>query len=121
MKKLIKISDQQFYYSTVEEVIERCSQMEKCAIIIDEGHLNEFLSKGKNIIGEWVDQIIIISENVNATLSQLEGVNVLLIAAGCFEEASRIAILGTALNKDIVCILKEDEKTLGDIVDVLII
>ncbi len=120
MKELINISGQQFYYSTVDQVIERCSQLERCAIIIDESHLDEFLTKGGNIIGECVDQIIIISENVDTALSQLKGVSVLLIAAGSFEEAVRVAILGTALSKEVICIPKEDEKTVGDIIDVIV-
>lgn len=111
---------QQFYYSTIDQVIERCSQKERCAIIIDESHLDEFLTKGENIIGECVDQLIIISENVNTALAQLEGVSVLLIAVGSFEEAVRVAILGTALNKEVVCIPKEDENTIGEIIDVIV-
>ncbi|MBL4593561.1 MAG: hypothetical protein JKX68_07080 [Flavobacteriales bacterium] len=120
MKKLINISGQQFYYSTVDQVIERCSQKEKCAVIIDESHLDEFLAKGKNIIGECVDQIIIISESVDTALSQLEGVSVLLIAAGSFEEAVRVVILGTALTKEVVCIPKEDESSVGQIIDIIV-
>ena len=100
-------------------MIERCSQKEKCAIIIDESHLDEFLTKGVNIIGECVNQIIIISENVNTALIRLGEVSVLLVAAGSFEEAVRIAILGASLNKEIVCILKEDEKIASDIIDVI--
>lgn len=111
MKELINISGQQFYYSTVDQVIERCSLEGRCAIIIDESHLNDLLTKGGNIIGGCVDQIIIISENVNTVLSQLEGVSVLLIAVGSFEEAVRVAILGTSLSKEVICISKEDEKT----------
>lgn len=67
-----------------------------------------------------VDQIIIISEDVNTALSRLEGVSVLLIAVGSFEEAVRIAIFGAALSKEVVCIPKEDEKTVGDIIDVIV-
>lgn len=120
MKKLINISGQQFYYSTISQVVERCSQKEKYAIIIDEIHLNELLDKGSKIIGQCVDQIIIISKDVNAALAQLEGVSVLLIAVISFEEAVRIAILGTALTKEVVCIPKEDEHTVGSIIDVII-
>lgn len=119
MKELINISGQQFYYSTLEELKGRWSQKEKCAIIIDEIYLNEFLSNGGNIIGES-GQIIIISESVNAALSKLEGINVLLIAAGSFEEAVRIAILGSALIKKVICILKDDEDKVGEIIDVII-
>jgi hypothetical protein len=120
MKELINISGQQFYYSTINQVIERCSLKEKCAIIIDESHLDEFLTKRENIIEECVDQLIIISENVDTALTQLEGVSVLLIAVGSFEEAVRVAILGTALSKEVICIPKEDENTVGEIIEVIV-
>lgn len=120
MKKLINISGQQFYYSSIDQVIEQCSQKEKCAVIIDKIHLDEFLDKGNKVIGKYVDQIIIISENVDTALAQLEGVSVLLIAVMDFEEAVRIAIFGTALTKEVICIPKEDEKTVGNIIDVII-
>ena len=120
MIELINISGQQFYYSTIHQVIERCSEKKSCAIIIDKSHLNEFLEKGENIIGEYVSQIIIISENVDAAIAKLEGVAVLLIAAESFEEAIRIVILGEALSKGIVCIPKEDESTIGEIIDIIV-
>ena len=119
MKELINISGQQFYYSTIDQVIERCSDKEGCAIIIDESHLNDFLNKGDKIIGECVNQIIIISENVNTAITKLEGVAVLLIAANSFEEAVRVAILGEALSKEVICIPKEDESTVGQIIEVI--
>ena len=120
MKELINILGQQFYYSTVDQVIEKCSQKERYAIIIDESHLDEFLTKGENIIDEYVDHIIIISEKINTAAARLEGVKVLLIAAESFEEAVRLIILGAALNKEIVCIPKEDENTVGEIIDVIV-
>lgn len=120
MKELINISGQQFYSSSVDQVIERCSDKENCAIIIDESHLDEFLSKGENIIGKCVNQIIIISENVNAALSKLEGVVVLLIAVNSFEEAVRVTILGEKLSKEVICILKEDENKIGEIIDLIV-
>ncbi len=120
MKELINILDQKFYYSTVDQVIEQFTRLERCAIIIDESHLDEFLAKGGDSIGKCVDQVIIISKNVNAALSKLKNVSVLLIAAGSLEEGVRLAILGTALSKEVICIPKEDEKTVGGIIEVLV-
>lgn len=119
MNELINIEGQQFYYSTIEQVIDRCAKKEACTIIIDKIHLNELLTKGVSIIGECVNQIIIISENVNDAFSKLEGVKVLLIAAENFEEAARLAILLAALSNSVVCIPKEDEKTVGNIIDII--
>ncbi len=116
---MINIGAQQFYYSTIDQVIERCSQENNCAIIIDESHLGEFLTKGVNVVGKCVNQMIIISENLNTVLSQMGGVSVLLIAVGSFEEAVRIALLGEALIKEVICIPKEDENTVREIIDVI--
>jgi len=119
LKELNNISGQQFYYSTLAELAGRWSQKERCAIIIDESYLDEFLSSDGNIIDES-SQIIIISENVDSALSQLEGVNILLIAVGSFKEAVKIAISGSALSKKVICLSKEDEKTVGNILDGLV-
>ncbi len=108
MQELIKISGQQFYYSTIDKVIESCSQKENCAIIIDENYLDEFLKNGDNVIGSSINQIIIISESVNTVLSRLEGVSVFLLAAVSLEDAVKLAILGEALSKEVVCVPKED-------------
>ncbi len=109
MQELIKISDQQFYYSTIDQVIESCSQKENCAIIIDEYYLDEFLKNGGDVIGSNINQIIIISECVRNLLSNLKGVSVLLLSAVSLEDALKLAVLAEALSKDVVCVPKEDE------------
>ncbi len=120
MQKLIKISDQQFYYSTIDQVIESCSQEEDCAIIIDENYLDQFLENGGDVIGTNINQVIIISESVNTALSKLEGVGVFLLAAVSLEDAVRLAVLGEALSKEVVCVSKEESavtKILNEITD----
>ncbi|MFB0924650.1 MAG: hypothetical protein QMB65_05120 [Vicingaceae bacterium] len=109
MLDLLDISGQKFYYSTIEEVIESCSQKENCAIIIDENYLEEFLANGNDIIGPNINQIIIISDSVNTVLSKLEGVSVLLLAAVSLKDAVRLAIFGLALSGVVVCVPKEDK------------
>jgi len=118
MKELINISGQQFYYSTIDEVIGRSSQKEKGAVIIDESYLRQFLTEGGNMIKETC-QIIVISENVDSALSLLKGINVLLIAAETFEEGARIAIFGNMLSNKVICIPKEDEKTVNEILQAM--
>lgn len=107
MQELINISGQQFYYSSIEQVIESCSQKENCAIIIDEGYLDQFFENGNDLIGSNINKIIIIGESVNTLLSQLEGVSVLLLAAAGLKDALKIALLGEALSKVVFCVSKE--------------
>ena len=115
MQELINISGQQFYYSTIDQVIDSCSQKENCAIVIDENYLDEFVQNKNDIVGDSINQIIVISDNVNTVLSRLEGVSVLLLAAVSLEEAARLAVLGEALSKDVVCISKEDKNTVIEV------
>jgi len=115
MQELINISGQQFYYSTIDKVIESCSQKENCAIVIDENYLDQFLEEGNNVIGSNINKIIIISESVNTVLSQLEGVSVLLLAAVSLKDAVKLAVLGEALSKVVVCVSKEGANAVADV------
>jgi len=119
MEELINIGNQHFYYSTVDQIEDDCALKESCAIIIDDFLLEELLGKGFTMIGKNVNQIIIISENVNKALSQLIGKDVLLLSAGSLKEAVGIAVLGEDLNKYIICIPKEDKDGAKSIVELL--
>lgn len=116
MKELINISGQQFYHSAIDQLIERCSQNEKCAIIIDEDHLDELLKKAIDIIGKNVNQIIIISDTINKALEPLIDKDVLLLATNSFEHGTRLAMLGSALSKTVICVLDEDTEKLKEII-----
>jgi len=121
MEELVNIGNQQFYYSAIDQVVDKCSQKERCAIIVDELHLDELLAKGEPIIGKCVNQIIVISDSVNKALKHLEDKNVLLLAACNLQEAIRFAILGEELNKHIICILKEEKDELKSIVELIVV
>ena len=121
MEGLINIGGQQFYYSTIDQVVDKCSRLESCAIIVDEIHLDELLAKGEPIIGKCVNQIIIISQNVNKALKKLENKNLLLLAACNLKEAIRIGVLGEGMFKDIICIPKQEESELKSIVELIIV
>ena len=117
MKELINISGQQFYYSIIDQVIERCSQKENCAIIIDENCLDEFMDNAKELVGISVNQLIINSKNLNKALVQLEGANVLLTSVGSLEEAVKISICGIELSKHVVCISEKSESEVGIVLE----
>jgi len=121
MKELINISGQQFYYSTIDQLIERSSLKKKCALIIDNSFFDEFVIKGIDTIGTCVNQIIIISGNTNTALIQLIGKDVLLMTADNFEEAVRFAIYGSTLSTEVICIPKEDETKTSQIIDVIVV
>ena len=116
MQELINISGQQFYYSKVEEGFDSCSQKENCAIIIDENSLETLVKNGDNIIRSNVNQLIIISKSVNAVLSEMEGVSVLLLAAVSLKDAVKLAVLGSALSQNVVvCVQGEDARVVVEV------
>lgn len=121
MKELINITGQKFYYTSINQLIERCPQQEECALIIDSNQFDEFISKGMNTIGACVNQLIIISGNMNTSLSQLIGKDLLLMAADNFEEAAKFAIFGEALSKNVMCAVGHDEKSLKTILEGIVV
>jgi hypothetical protein len=106
MKKLINIGGQQYYYATVSELLSDCS--EKCAVIINEDLLKELIDKGIENIESYVNQIIVISENVNTALTPLIGIDVFLMAASSTEQAIRFGTQSSALNNSVVCVLPDE-------------
>jgi len=119
MKGLINILGQHYYYSTINELIKQDSLKEVSAIIIEELYLEEFLLKGKKILQKDVDQIIIISENVDTAISNIEAIGILLISAESFENALKIASLSSDSCKEIICIVKEDENKISEILNTI--
>ena len=121
MKELINIAEQKFYYTSIDHLIEQCSQYEECALIIDNNQFDDLLSKGEEIIGACVNQLIIISGNMNTSITQLIGKDVLLMAADNFEQAVKFTIFGEALSKNIMCVVDQDENSLKSILGVIIV
>ncbi|MDG1476684.1 MAG: hypothetical protein P8Q14_06035 [Vicingaceae bacterium] len=105
---LIDISGQQFYSTTIDQLAEECSQKERCALIIDEKELTEFTSKSKTVVGKSVNQIIVISESLNAIHTLFEGEKVLLISVLNYEEAVKIAVSGVELSQQVICIADKE-------------
>ena len=117
MDMLIDISEQQFYSAKIDHLVEKCSQKERCAIIIDEKELEEFISKSKAIVGKSVNQIIVISENLNTVHPLFEGEKVLLISALNYEEAVKIAISGVELSQQVICIADKEDSVLKRVIE----
>lgn len=119
MEKLIKIAGQQFYYSTVKDL--EFFQKEKCAIIIDEIHLDELLNSRTDLIKGCVSQLIIIVDELNVIQQRLKNENVFLLAATNFEEAIRFAVLSVELNTDVICMPKKSKEELSEVMNLLIV
>ena len=57
MKGLINISDYQIYVSTVDQAIEQCSQKERCALVVDENCVDEFIAQSKRIVVKLLSEV----------------------------------------------------------------
>ena len=120
MEKLIKIAGQQFYYSTIEEVVGQENQIKKCAIILDEPDLGTLLGK-TSVINTGANQLIIIGDSLNTSFESLKDENVLLLSASNFEEAIRLAILSVELNSNIVCTSKGNKEKVEGVIEELMV
>ena len=119
MIELINISGQQFYAFKTDELIKVSNRKDKCAIIIDENNLAEFISRSIDLIRESVSQIIIIGKNLNNVYPLLKEEKVLLISALSFEEAVTFSVLGVKLNSDVVYISNKKEVELRKLLEFL--
>jgi hypothetical protein len=119
MNKLINILGQQFYTANIDQIIEQCSQKEKCALVIDENYLVEFLSRSEEIVGKSVNQIIVISENLNTVFPLFEDEKVLLISAINIKEAMKVAVFGAELSNDVVCVSDQDASELKSVLKLI--
>jgi len=118
MEKLIKIAGQQFYYSTIKDIVNQKIKVGKCAIILDEEDL-EVLINSSSILGNEVSQLIIIGKSLSRSYHQLKGKNILLLSANDLDEAIRFAILSVELNKNIVCTSKGSKDKVKEIMEEL--
>jgi|GEM_PF-2070117 len=120
MEKLIKIAGQQFYYSSIKDVVGQSTQIQKCAIILDESDLDTLISN-LSITSDGINELIIIGDSLNIPIESLKDKDVLLLSATNFEEAIRLAILSTELNNNIVCSSKGSKNKVGEVMEKLLV
>ena len=121
MEKIIELSGQHFHFSKDEKLVENCSSLNNCAIIIDEDNLNNLIQNGDKIIGSNVKEIIVITNNLNPFFEKLISKNILLIKAISLNDAiSRIAINSKSFTSDVVLAVA-DKTSILEIIDVIIV
>ena len=118
MEKLIKIAGQQFYYSTIKDVVKQGTQVKRCAIILDEADLNPLL-ENLSILKSGVNQLIIIGKSLSTLYQKLKDEEMLLLSANSFDEAIRFAILSVELNENIICTSKGSKNKVEEIMEEL--
>ena len=116
MKKLISVSNQNFYYSLVDSSIKECAQLNKCAIIIEEQDLSALLAEVIDLMGENIHQVIIISENLNKVVPQFENLNVLIISAIDFKQAIHFATASMEIIQEVICTTEKYKDEVSQII-----
>ena len=119
MEKLIKIAGQQFYYSSIKDIVDQGVQNQKCAIILNGADLDVLL-ESPPVFKNGVNQLIIIEKNLNSSITKLQGEDILLLAADNFDEAIRLAILSVELNNNIICSLEGSKDKVEEVMEELL-
>lgn len=105
MEKLIDTPGQTFYYSTIESLINNIGDMNKCAVILADEDLPIFFDKAAHLIGNSINQIIVIGHHVDHVYQKIQGLtNVFIIAAVHIKDATQIALNSSSLSKNVMYI-----------------
>ena len=110
MEKLIDISGQSFYYSTLDQLIETCESKKNLSVIISGKGLEDFINRDKDLIGSCIDHLIVISDNLIPYLKTLQEKKMLIVAANNMEEAITFGIQSDRIAKEIICVPEDDSK-----------
>ena len=65
MEKLIDTSGQSFYFTTIESLVNNSEGKKKCVVILAGEDLPIFYEKAFQLLGDCINQVIVIDENVN--------------------------------------------------------
>lgn len=118
MEKLIDTPGQSFYFTSIESFVNNTEGKKKCAVILAGEDLPVFYEKAFHLIGDCIDQIIVIDENVNNLYQKIKDLsNVFIISASCIKDATRIALNSASLSKNVIYISSNSSK--HNIIDLL--
>lgn len=121
MEKLIDTPGQSFYYTTIENLVNNTEGKKKCAIILAGEDLPIFHEKAFQLIGDVINQIIIIDINVNSLYQKIKELsNVFIISASCIKDATRIALNSSSLSKNVIYISSDTSKhSIADLLNII--
>ena len=121
MEKLIDTPGQSFYYTTIESFVNNTEGKKKCAVILAGEDLSVFYEKAFHLIGDCINQIIVIDENVNNLYQKIKDLsNVLIISASCIKDATRIALNSASLSKNVIYISSDTSKhSIADLLNII--
>ncbi|HRN41179.1 MAG TPA: hypothetical protein PK649_03785 [Vicingus sp.] len=105
MEKLIDTHGQSFYYATLEGFVDNIGDKNKCAIILAHDDWSVFFEKASHLLGESINQVIVIGKNVNQLHAKTKDIrNVFIISAISLKDATQIALNSSSFSKNVVYI-----------------
>jgi hypothetical protein len=121
MEKLIDTPGQSFYYTTIESFVNNTEGKKKCAVILAGEDLPIFYEKAFQLLGDCINQVIVIDENVNNLYQKIKELsNVLIISASCIKDATRIALNSASLSKNVIYISSDTSKhSIADLLNLI--
>ena len=121
MEKLIDTSGQSFYFTTIESLVNNSEGKKKCVVILAGEDLPIFYEKAFQLLGDCINQVIVIDENVNNLYQKIKDLsNVLIISASCIKDATRIALNSASLSKNVIYISSETSKhNIADLLNII--
>lgn len=105
MEKLIDTHGQSFYSTTIETIANSINTENNSAVILASDDLPIFFEHGLHLLGKYINQIIVIGQNVNNLYNKVKDIpNVFIISASSINDATKIALNSSSISKNVIYI-----------------
>lgn len=108
MDHLINRNQQDFYYSSINNLKGIDEQL---SVIINDDCLDAFFEKCGECVGDKINQVIVVAENVDKFYSKYENSNVFLVTAISEKDAIEIAINSSKISPKVLIISNNESSS----------
>ncbi len=121
MEKLIDTPGQSFYTTTIETVTDSLESKNNCAVILASEDLPTFYEFGLQLVGDIINQIIVIGQNANNLYEKVKDKsNVFIISASCIKDATKIALNSASISKNVIYVTSISSKqSISDLLNLI--
>ncbi len=121
MEKLIDTHGQSFYTTTIEAVADAIIAKNNCAVILASEDLPIFYEYALHLIGDYINQIIVIGQNANNLYDKVKDKsNVFIISASCIKDATKIALNSASISKNVIYVTSISSKqSISDLLNLI--
>lgn len=121
MEKLIDTLGQSFYSTNIETISTSIEQKDNSAVILAANDLPVFFEHAMPLIGKYINQIIVIGNNVNNLYQQVKDKsNVFIISASNIKDATKIALNSSGISKNVIYVTSVTSKqSISDLLNLI--